>query len=341
MLAKVNATLEPLLGPGRFHTGVSVDCDFTSGEQSEETLDPNKSVMVTSQKTEDATTAAVASGTPGTPSNLPRPPGRTGYGANGISRKTENITYQTSRVVKHVRLPQGTVKRISLSVLLDNDLKWEGSGKKIKRVLTAPSAEKLKTIRELVSGIAGLNTERGDVLVVESLPFESTSSSEPPAEAVPSGPAIDPRIPKWLAPLLSDSRSFIIAAVVGATAVVLLFGLLFLLLRKGKKKTTVQIPVALPGAPETAAAKGEAGAEGSPLLTAETGGAPEPDRLQAREEAQRQLDQEISNQLSLPSLTSKKGEILVKLLRDMIQKDNASATNVIRTWLSEKGAGVR
>ena len=128
--------------------------------------------MLTSQKTEDASSPAVASGTPGTASNLPRPPGRTGYGANGISRKTENITFQTSRVVKHTRLPQGTVKRISLSVLVDNDLKWEGAGKKLKRVLVPPTAEKLKTIRDLVSGIAGLSTERGDLLVVETLPFE-------------------------------------------------------------------------------------------------------------------------------------------------------------------------
>lgn len=338
LLAKVNATLEPLLGSGRFRTGVSVDCDFTSGEQSEETLDPNKSVMVTSQKTEDASAPAVSSGTPGTASNLPRPPGRIGYGANGISRKTENITYQTSRLVRHVRLPQGTVKRISLSVLLDNDLKWEGAGKKMKRVLTPPTAEKLKTIRELVSGIAGLSTERGDVLVVESLPFESTSSSEPPSELSPSAPAVDPRIPKWLAPLLSDSRSFVIAAIVGATAVLLLFGLLFLLLRKGKKKPSVQSPVALPGAHELERKK-ETGAEAA--LSPVDGGVPEPDRLQIREEAQRQLDQELSNQLSLPTLTSKKGEVLVKLLRDMIQKDNATATNVVRTWLTEKGASVR
>jgi flagellar M-ring protein FliF len=55
ILAKVNATLEPLLGPDRFRAGVSIDCDFTTGEQSEETLDPNKSVMLASQKTEEQT----------------------------------------------------------------------------------------------------------------------------------------------------------------------------------------------------------------------------------------------------------------------------------------------
>jgi len=53
LIAKINATLEPLLGADRFRASASVDCDFTSGEQSDETFDPAKSVMVTSQKTED------------------------------------------------------------------------------------------------------------------------------------------------------------------------------------------------------------------------------------------------------------------------------------------------
>lgn len=324
LLAKVNATLEPLLGPGRFRTGVSVDCDFTSGEQSEETLDPNKSVMVTSQKTEDASSPAASSGAPGTASNLPRPPGRTGYGANGISRKTENITFQTSRVVRHTRLPQGTVKRISLSVLVDHELKWEGNGKKVKRVLVPPTPEKLKTIRDLVSGIAGLSTERGDLLVVETLPFESTLSAEPPSDIGPNTPATDPRVPKWLATVLVDGRSFLIAAVVGAVIVILLFGLAFLLIGR-KKKPSVTTQTALPEPTEAAAT-----AMASEPLQHEA------DRLSAREAAQRKLDEEIANQLKLPTLTTKKTEILVTHLRESIKQDCIGSTNIMKTWLAEK-----
>ena len=55
LLTKINSTLEPLLGAERFRAGVSVECDFTSGEQSEETYDPEKSVMTSSQKTEETT----------------------------------------------------------------------------------------------------------------------------------------------------------------------------------------------------------------------------------------------------------------------------------------------
>ncbi len=53
LTAKVEATLEPLLGEGRFRVGVSADCDISTSEQTDETYDPTRSVMSTSQKTED------------------------------------------------------------------------------------------------------------------------------------------------------------------------------------------------------------------------------------------------------------------------------------------------
>ena len=41
-------------------------------------------------------------------------------------------------------MPQGTVKTISVAVLLDQDVRWEGTGPKAKRVLEPPRPEKLK-----------------------------------------------------------------------------------------------------------------------------------------------------------------------------------------------------
>src|SRR5580692_700025 len=40
LIAKIGATLEPLLGANKFRAGVSVDCDFSGGDQSEEIFDP-------------------------------------------------------------------------------------------------------------------------------------------------------------------------------------------------------------------------------------------------------------------------------------------------------------
>src|SRR3954471_23282865 len=53
LLAKINSTLEPLLGGNKFRANVSVECDFTGAEQNEEIFDPTRSVMLSSQRTED------------------------------------------------------------------------------------------------------------------------------------------------------------------------------------------------------------------------------------------------------------------------------------------------
>src|SRR5215831_992890 len=49
LLTKIASTLGPLLGPEKFRAAVSVDCDFSGGEQSEEICDPARSVMLSSQ----------------------------------------------------------------------------------------------------------------------------------------------------------------------------------------------------------------------------------------------------------------------------------------------------
>ena len=107
MIAKIDSTLEPLLGADNFRATASIDCDFTSAEQSEETYDPAKSVMVSSQKTEDMSVGSVAAGIPGTPSTLPRPAARPAGGGNTVTRRTENINYQSSHTVRHLREPEG------------------------------------------------------------------------------------------------------------------------------------------------------------------------------------------------------------------------------------------
>ena len=181
LTTKLESTLEPLVGAGRFRAAVSADCDLTSGEQSEENFDPTHSVMVSSQTTQDSsTTTRVAEGIPGTNSNLPETAPRPSGPGSGTSRKTENVNYQTSRTVKRTVLPQGTIKRLSVSVLIDQEAHWEGSGAAAKRVMVPPSADRLKVIHDLAAAATGLNMERGDQLIVESLPFESTLNLDPP-----------------------------------------------------------------------------------------------------------------------------------------------------------------
>ncbi|HSW50848.1 MAG TPA: flagellar basal-body MS-ring/collar protein FliF, partial [Bryobacteraceae bacterium] len=104
VVAKIATTLEPLVGADKFRASAAVECDFSSGEQSEESFDPARSVMLASQKTEESTGTSSSAGVPGTASNLPRPASQPASASGGVFRQTENITYQSSRTVRRVKL---------------------------------------------------------------------------------------------------------------------------------------------------------------------------------------------------------------------------------------------
>jgi len=303
LITKIKTTLEPVLGPDRFRAGATVDIDLTSGEQQDETFDPSKSVMVSSQKTEDVVDRATSNGVPGTASNLPRGNSTPAGGGVGSSRRSESVSYQTSRTVRHTKIPQGLVKRMSLAVLLDQTPRWEGQGAAKHRVFDPPKPETIQTIKGLITAATGLNTERGDQLIIDSLPFETTVNPATPLAGdgqTSKKPA--PTGPKWLQFLREYSD---LIGPISAAVVVLVF-LAFLAIRMtGKKKH----------AAAEAARELEGGA-----AAAELEGGPGVD----------------PRQVSGPGLTGQLEDAdIVEKVRQMAKRDSGTAANVVRMWLQE------
>lgn len=325
LLAKIHSTLEPLLGPEKFRAGVTVECDFSSGEQSEEIYDPERSVMLSSQRTEDHAGAATASGVPGAASNLPRPTSRPGSGGQGVSRRTENITYQSSRTVRRIRLPQGGIKRLSVSVLVDHDVRVEGAGAEAKRILEAPSAERLKATRDLVAAAVGLQPERGDQLIVESLPFESTRNWEPPDFEKTAPVTAGPGVPDWLRGLF-DPKNLVVAAAGGGLVLILLVGAAVLLIRKKRRARMTMSAAGVPAIEGAVQIEGEGQDVYERHLSAEIA---EQAALKAKQEM------EVLSNLKLPPVNTKKAEVLAKHLTDQAKKDPAVLANLVSTWVNE------
>ncbi|MGA3017268.1 MAG: flagellar basal-body MS-ring/collar protein FliF [Bryobacteraceae bacterium] len=323
LLSKINATLEPLLGAEKFRAGVSVECDFTGGEQSEEIFDPARSVMTSSQRTEDSTGAANSSGVPGTASTLPRPTSRPSGSSNRVSRTTENINYQSSRTVKKTRLPAGIVKKMSLAVLVDQAVTWEKDQKGYKKVLVPPAPETLKIIREQVAGVTGFNQDRGDQLTIDTLPFENTLLLEPPDALAPRPAA--PAAPggfvlKW------DQKTMMIGG--GALAGVLVLGFVLLLLaRRGNTAGSVDVtgPTALP--------RGAAAPAGLPGIDVQQ---QLESQLAERDALQQKMDAQALTSLKLSPVITKKAEVLAKHLREKITKDPDISAQILRTWIREE-----
>jgi flagellar M-ring protein FliF len=325
LLAKMNGTLEPVLGPEKFRAGVSVDCDFSGGEQTDESFDPSRSVMTSSQKTEDISGVNAASGTPGTASSLPRPTSRPGASGSGTTRRTESIAYQSSRTLRRVRLPQGNVKRISAAVLVDQAVRWEGVGPKAKRILEPLAPERLKTVRDVVAAAIGLDAARGDQLIVETLPFESTLSIEPPpAPAPPAPPAPATRLPMppWLEHLLAQNYGVPVAAAAGLVFLLLLAGVfLFLLRRRKKKRAKKAAAMALAALP--------------PPNPADLAQRELESKLAEQDLLKQRLEAEALHALKLPGVATKKSEVLTKHIAEAVKKDPQAAAQILRTWLYE------
>ncbi len=332
LLQKINTTLDPLLGTERYRAAVSMDCDFSSGETSEELYDPTKSVMATSHTTDDGYTGAAGGGQPGAASNLPRPPAQVQTAsAAGVSRKTEELTFQTSRSVRHIKLAQGTVKRMSISILLDQDLKWEGKGPSAKRTVVPPSPEKIKSIKDIVAGIAGVAADRGDQIVVESLPFDSTLNAEPPELLVP--PPAPPAPFKLPFPLPPWAQKFDPKLLLGAAAAValLLLGLVTMALRMGLRKlkkkngkTTAETARELPPTQDIVALSEATAGGGSGELSA--GGAGE-DVVNTAIQA-----------LQVKPVITKRSETLSKQLREGINQNPDVTLHLLRSWIREEEA---
>ena len=346
LAAKINNTLEPLLGADKFRTGVSADVDMTSGEQSEESFDPSKSVMLTSQKTEDSngtTRPSAAPVPPGTASNLPSQqpappaaasPATTSPAASGpaatsqpgapqqstaqqnasrpsgtsttSTKRTESITYQSSRTTKHLKLPQGTIKRLSIAVLVDQGVKWEGQGNQTRRIVIPPDPEKMKTIQSVVATLVGLNPQRGDQLTVETLPFDSSQNLE-----LSTRPAEPQKKTDDVLSLdtLKKKPALLWGSVGGA---VLLLGLvIFAFSRRGKQQQLIETQDALP-MPTQAGSSALAGSDQGVMSM------PGGSRMAAL----------------MPSRT----EVLITQLQEISKNNPEAWAGILRGWLSEEEA---
>jgi flagellar M-ring protein FliF len=313
LLAKINMALGPLLGPDHFRASVNAECDFSTSEENEESVDSGKSAVLTSQTTEESSGSGIAGGTPGTASNLPRPTARATSAGTGLMRRTENATYQPSRTIKHTSSPKGAIRRVSTAVLVDQAVHWDGVGLKAKKTLIPPSADVLKGVHDIVAGITGFTEQRGDQITVETLPFETTLEAEPPL--APAAPV------KQVPPGLNIKQPTVIGG--AAIFILLAAALTYIALRKRHVRAVTH--VAPPAIAKAAPGVGDGKTTADNQIE---------QQLAENEAHQSQLESEAMNRLKLPAST-RKTEVLVKHIRDSVHKDSMNATNVLRSWISE------
>jgi flagellar M-ring protein FliF len=177
------ATLEPVAGSERVRASVEVETDPSTSEESEEKYDPNSAVALSMQRTEERSGSGIASGVPGTASNLP---GATSGAAarnsdDSQASKSENGTYAVNRTVRRTVHPAGRVRRVSAAVVVDDAVEFKTDNGQQKESRRKRTAEEMKQIEDLAKATIGFDSSRGDVISVQNVSFALPPAVEPPA----------------------------------------------------------------------------------------------------------------------------------------------------------------
>jgi flagellar M-ring protein FliF len=170
MRANIERLLEARVGQGKAVVEVSVDVVTETETISERIVDPQSRVAI-STETGSSSGSQSAAGTDVTvASNLPE--GQDSGGDAGQSESTEQserVNYEISETMRDVVKAPGSLKKISVAVLIDGTQTTAEDG----TVSFEPRPEEeLAVLRELVASAVGLDEARGDVLTLKSLAFE-------------------------------------------------------------------------------------------------------------------------------------------------------------------------
>jgi flagellar M-ring protein FliF len=245
---RIEGILAPLFGSGNVRAQVSADLDFSEVEQAEEIYKPNQKpdeAAIRAQQSSESGGAVKggATGIPGALTNQPpaqptapidAPPGTAPQNpaapnvSTSNSRRDSAVSYEVDRSIRHTKIAQGRMKRLSVAVVVNDRKVTDAKGKSTAKPIS--DAEK-QQITELVKGVMGYDEKRGDTVSVINGAF-NTPTVEKVAE-----------VPVWKDPstigMAKDAGRYLLIA---AFVLFLVFKVL-----KPMVRNLARVPV-LPGA---------------------------------------------------------------------------------------------
>ncbi len=186
---RAQSLLDRALGAGNSLVRVNAEVDFDQREKVEEAYDPKGTVVVSEQSSSEEGSSESPAGVPGVVSNL-QDQQQTTVSSLPVTttpskRSDETVNYELSKTVTKTVQSVGTLKNLSVSVLVANRVTPGAEG--AKPTSTPRSAEEIAEIEKMVRSALGINDVRGDLISVVSMPFESGFSDE----ALPQPSLID------------------------------------------------------------------------------------------------------------------------------------------------------
>ncbi|MFN7957278.1 MAG: flagellar basal-body MS-ring/collar protein FliF [Holophagaceae bacterium] len=317
LVRRVTELLEPVVGIGKVRATAHVDLDFDKVKINEEKFDPQGQVERSiQQKDEKVQKRDAGAGLPGTASNVAPATGGASANVTENSEKKETTTnFEITKTVSATDKATGTIKRVTLAVIVDHMSAWEkdAKGEPVQK-FTARSAEELKKIRDQVSAAVGIQPKRGDELTVENMAF-ATYQSNPKEEA-------EAKKQFWM-DLGLKALPYVAWGVVGF----IVFFMLFLpMLRRMSAAINRPTPLRV------------ASAEGGEASLAGSGGSSrKPVQVKSMSEIEAEIEAELNADAAFSAPEARRRELIKKRLQEGSSEDPETMASLVRSWLLEEG----
>lgn len=329
--ARIVSLLEPITGEGHVRADVAADVDFSKVEQTEEKYDPNSKVIRTQENTQETRNSNVKNpaGVVGARANdptaapVPSPTPAASPGAattaaqTGDTRSSHSETNEIDRTVKKTVGGTGRVNRMTVSVLVDH--------KNVEGVATARTPEEIKQIQELVAAAVGTDNARGDVVVVQTMPFD-----KPQLDGATSNAS-------WL----DRNKQLVSNAIKYGTLIAIALLLLIFVVRPARR--ALLKAAAPPVEAKLLTAADEADESERRLTVKETQNAltegenplPQLEPMMTVAELEAKMQAELEKEVTTVNAHAKHAESIKKTITEQTLKDPEAVVSTLRGWLRE------
>lgn len=168
----VERLVEQYVGIGKVRADVTVDLTLAAVVRTSEMFDPKSRVERSVQTVEEAANKNETRSDQDVSVQQNLPESRTSQGATrnqeNTRRAEETTNFEVSKTSVRETIEPGTVRRISVAVLVDGTREPKPDGTSLYK---PRSAEEMQALEKIVRSAVGFSTERNDVVEVVNLPF--------------------------------------------------------------------------------------------------------------------------------------------------------------------------
>ncbi len=163
----IQSMLDAVLGPHKSVVRVQAQLDFQSQDVTRQSLEPaTPSALVTHEETTEETYTGVSPEVGGAAGIVASAPSETSQQGGKYSHKHESREYEYSRNVEEIHKPPGQLQRLTVAAVIDEDL----------------GASVMEKVRSVITAAAGIDSERGDQVTVETMKIDALKAAEEEAK---------------------------------------------------------------------------------------------------------------------------------------------------------------